>query len=110
MLIKLDCMNDEVFPNFLGGEKEITARIYQDDNVEILWAKLAPGASVGMHTHKTESETMFFVSGTGKAIIGGQTEPVRAGVAHYCPKGHTHALINDGNEDLVFYAVLPTLK
>ena len=47
---------------------------------------------------------------TGKVLYDGEYEPLQAGSCHYCPKGHTHALINDGNEDLVFYAVLPTLK
>ena len=107
MLIKLDCMNDEVFPNFLGGEKEITARIYQDDNVEILWAKLAPGASVGMHTHKTNSEVIYVLSGTGKMLMDDTVEILSAGDCHYCPQGHSHSFINESEEDLVFLGVVP---
>ena len=34
-------------------------------------------------------------------------ERVEAGVCHYCPKGHTHSMINDSDEDLVFFAVVP---
>ena len=28
-------------------------------------------------------------------------------MCHYCPKGHSHGLFNDGDEDLVFFAVVP---
>ena len=34
-------------------------------------------------------------------------ETVTAGQCHYCPKGHAHSLINDGPEDLTFFAVVP---
>ena len=34
-------------------------------------------------------------------------ESLEAGDCHYCPKGHTHSLINVGKEDLVFFAVVP---
>ena len=33
-------------------------------------------------------------------------EEVCAGLCHYCPAGHEHSLINDGEVDLVFYAVV----
>ena len=40
------------------------------------------------------------------APCGGQ-ETLTAGDCHYCPKGHSHSLINGGGEDLVFFAVIP---
>ena len=36
------------------------------------------------------------------------SEQVREGQCHYCPKGHSHGLINDSGADLVFFAVVPT--
>jgi mannose-6-phosphate isomerase-like protein (cupin superfamily) len=36
-------------------------------------------------------------------------EYVEAGQCHFCPKGHSHSLINEGPEDLVFYATVPEL-
>lgn len=32
---------------------------------------------------------------------------LKPGDCHYCPKGHSHSLENDGAEDLVFYTVVP---
>ena len=37
----------------------------------------------------------------------GETIRISAGQAHYCPKGHSHSLRNDGDEDLVFFAIIP---
>ncbi len=34
-------------------------------------------------------------------------ETVTAGGCHYCPKGHSHSLVNNGTEDVVFFAVVP---
>jgi hypothetical protein len=28
---------------------------------------------------------------------------------HFCPEGHEHTLVNDGDEPLVFYAVVPAV-
>ena len=55
----------------------------------------------------TSSEVMYFLSGTGKVLYDGVWEPVAPGTCHYCPKGHSHSLVNDGTEDLVTFAVVP---
>ena len=52
-------------------------------------------------------ELLFILSGKGKALYDGEYEPVYAGICHYCPMGHSHSLINDSDEDLVFCAVVP---
>ncbi len=69
--------------------------------------RLVPGASIGLHTHETSSEIIYILQGSGKVLYDGEYEPVRTGTCHYCPKGHAHSLINDGNEDLTFFAVVP---
>ena len=52
---------------------------------------------------------MFYIlSGTGKVLCDGVYEPLAPGCCHYCPKGHEHSLINDGGEDLVILAMIPT--
>ena len=96
-----------VLPNFQGGEKELRANIYSDSLNKILKGRLVSGATIGMHRHETSSEIIFFLSGRGKMITDGVEERVMAGDCHYCKKGSEHALANDGDEDLVFYAVVP---
>ena len=54
-----------------------------------------------------KSENIPFLSGKGTVLYDGEKLAVEAGQCHYCPKGHSHSLINDSDEDLVFFAVVP---
>ena len=41
----------EEFPNFKGGEKSLYAKMFHDEKNRIIYGKLIPGASIGVHTH-----------------------------------------------------------
>ena len=69
--------------------------------------RLIPGASIGMHTHEDSCEVIYVLSGTASFVFNGEPETVEAGQAHYCPKGGTHTMKNNGDCDLVFLAVVP---
>ena len=107
MNIDFDKTELSVIPNFKGGEKELRARTVFDGTNRIMKATLIPGASIGMHTHEDSCEVIFITSGRGSVIMDGEKSPVHAGLCHYCPKGHTHSLINDSDADLDFIAVVP---
>ena len=94
-------------PGFKGGEGELAARMYQDGNEKIMLGHLEPGASIGMHTHETNSETLYVLQGSGRVLYDDGEESLSAGQCHYCPKGHRHSLINSGTEPLEFFAVIP---
>ena len=107
MKINFDTIKREARPNFKGGEKEYNVKMFDDGLNKIMDGLLVPGASIGLHTHDTSSEIIFITGGSGKAIYDGTEERVAVGDCHYCPKGHTHTLINDGIENLTFLAVVP---
>lgn len=107
MLIDFEHMEDTVLANFKGGEKELSAKMHVDPMNRIMRGKLIPGASIGMHTHETGSEIIYILEGEGKVLYDGGCERLGAGSCHYCPKGHTHSLINDSSADLRFFAVVP---
>ena len=65
------------------------------------------GCTIGLHTHETSSEIIYILSGAGKVKYDDGEEAVSAGQCHYCPKGHSHALINNSGEPLEFFAVVP---
>lgn len=100
-------MEEKVLPHFNGGEKELHAKMYVDNHNKILLGRLEPGATIGLHTHDTSSEVIYVLEGCGKVLYDGSYEKVEAGICHYCPRGHAHSLINDSEEDLVFFAVVP---
>lgn len=106
MLINFDEIEESVIRNFKGGEKDSALRIYDDGGGRIMRGRLESGASIGMHTHEENCEVLYIISGEGKAVCDGKTERLQKGSCHYCPKGHTHSLINDGADDLIFFAVV----
>ena len=107
MIIRFDEMDLTVLPAFKGGEKEYRAKMFFDGSNRIMKGLLIPGASIGMHTHEDSSETIFAIKGQGTLIQDDQNQKVSQGDCLYCPKGHTHSLINDSEADLEFYAVVP---
>jgi mannose-6-phosphate isomerase-like protein (cupin superfamily) len=47
------------------------------------------------------------LQGKGKYLYDDGVEYAVEGQCQYCPEGHWHSMINEGPEDLVFYAVIP---
>ncbi|TGX80664.1 cupin domain-containing protein [Palleniella muris] len=107
MVIDFNTMEAEEFRNFKGGEKELSAKMFWDGTNRIFKGSLCPGASIGEHLHDTNSEILFVIKGEGTIIDDGIASPVKEGQCVYCPKGHSHSLVNTGEEDLIFYAAIP---
>lgn len=107
MIIDFENMQEKVLENFNGGEKALIVKMSVDEKNKILYGKLEPGATIGLHTHDTSSEVIYILEGKGKVLYDGEYEEVKAGICHYCPKGHEHGLINDSDSDLIFFAVVP---
>lgn len=110
MILNFDTVEEQVIPNFKGGEKEFRTRMYTDGACKIMRASLEPGASIGEHTHETDCEMIFMLKGTGVVLYDGGAETLPAGSCHYCPKGHSHSLRNESDEVIAFYAVVPEQK
>lgn len=107
MIIDFENMQEKVLEHFNGGEKSLIAKMTVDEKNKILYGNLEPGATIGLHTHVTSSEIIYILEGKGKVLYDGEYEEVKAGICHYCPKGHEHSLINDSDDDLIFFAVVP---
>jgi quercetin dioxygenase-like cupin family protein len=107
MLLPLHSLPAVVVPHFKGGEKEALVQKFEDENGKILILTLAPGASIGMHTHTDSSEMIYVLSGRATASGSDGEEALAPGVCHYCAKGCSHGIVNDGTEDLVLFAVVP---
>ncbi|MCH5303556.1 MAG: cupin domain-containing protein [Ruminococcus sp.] len=107
--MKLDFNEIEktVINKFKGGEKDFNAHISFDGMNKILHGTLEVGASIGLHKHETNSEIIYIISGDARCIYDDTVEFLKPGQCHYCPKGHTHSLINNSDsENLVFFAVI----
>lgn len=107
MIIDFKDLELNVAQNFKGGEKEYVSRRFVDENNKIMLGTLEPGASIGYHSHDTDSEIMYFLEGVATVLYDDGEETLQPGQAHYCPQGHSHSLINRGDCDLKFLAVVP---
>lgn len=67
---------------------------------------LAPGRSVGQHTHEGDNEIYYFLSGTGTYNDNGRYVKVGPGDTTICNDGELHGLVNDGDEPLEFIALI----
>lgn len=105
-MIDFDKLNTTVLHAFQGGNGNIQGKIYADEMNRIIKSVYAPGVSTGYHCHDTSSEILYILSGNGKVLHDGKEERLYAGCCHYCKKGQAHAVINDGNTDLVMFAVV----
>lgn len=106
MILNFDEIEEQVIPNFKGGEKVFRTHMYTGEACKIMRASLEPGASIGVHTHETDSEVIFMLKGTGVVLSDGEKEVLPAGSCHYCPQGHSHSLRNESDEVIAFYAVV----
>ncbi len=107
MIIDFENIKEEAVMNFKGGNGELDTRNFVDPNNKIMMSRLKPGASSGYHKHEQNSEIVYIISGTGHFVYDNTEEKISAGSVHYCPMGHSHAMFNDGNDDLVYFAIVP---
>lgn len=107
MIIDFDAIKEETIMNFKGGEGELDTRNFVDSKCKIMMSSLKPGASSGYHTHEGNCEIVYIISGKGHFNYDGNVEPFQAGTVHYCPMGHSHSMHNDGDADLVYFAIVP---
>ncbi len=106
MKIDFNSIDTKVLPQFKGGEGNFNAKIFTDGAGKILYGTLVPGASIGYHAHTDDAEIIYILSGKGKCLFQDTEESLSAGDCHYCPKGTSHSLINNGVENLEFFAVV----
>ena len=107
MVIDLENLGENRMPGFKGSKGDTFLNKYENDLGKIMLGRLEPGSSIGLHTHEKNSEIIFIVSGKADFLYDDTTEKAAAGQCHYCPMGHSHSMINSGDEDLVFFAVVP---
>jgi len=94
-------------PGFKGGEGVFYNKMFTDGINKMMQGRLPAGASIGYHKHEGDCEMIFILEGEGKILFDDTESVVKPGMCLYCPEGHSHSLINNGTEDLVFYAVVP---
>ena len=68
--------------------------------------RLAPGHEVGRHRHEGDSEVFYILSGKGKYLLDGELVDVEPGDILFVDDGEEHYLLNSGDADLDYIAVV----
>ena len=66
---------------------------------------IPPGGEIGEETHQHVEQTLFFLSGTGIALINGVENSVSTGTVVVVSPGTRHNFLNTGTEPLKVYTV-----
>ena len=102
----------EIRENMRGGAGRITFQhFFQQDEMTAgmrLCAQLVipPGAGIGPHTHAEEDEVYIIIRGTGILDDGTTQTSVTAGDSILTGNGESHAIRNEGDENLELIAVI----
>ncbi len=112
MIRKQSEMAVETRENMRGGKGSISFRHFFKADEFRADARLCttmtvpPGSSVGSHCHETEDEVYIVTSGSGILDDGQSRTRIGVGDAILTGNGESHAVENDGDEDLVIIAMI----
>ena len=111
MTIDFSSIEEVANPRFKGGEGDTMFRTFNDGQNKIMRGRLDVGCSIGYHRHESKSEIIFILGAEARRLYDVGEERLVPGQCHYCPVGHSHALINASDrEPLTFFAIVPELK
>ena len=93
------------------ADKHTTEKLLEGDRLSgkvTLFAKVTilPGDELSYHEHHGETETYYVLSGKGMYDDNGKAVPIEAGDVTFCKDGDGHGVKNNGDEDLVFVALI----
>jgi len=72
---------------------------------QLVVMEIPPGGEIGEEIHAHVEQTLFFLSGSGKAVLNGEETPIAAGDVCVVTPGTTHNFLNTGAEPLKIYTV-----
>ena len=67
---------------------------------------LAPGRSIGEHTHTGDNEIFYVLKGSGMYNDNGNKVRIYPGDTLICNDGEMNGVVNDGDEPLEFIALI----
>jgi quercetin dioxygenase-like cupin family protein len=105
--MNFDEIAEQTIPHMKGGEGAVKARISDDGKVKIMRGVLEPGSSIGLHKHEDSAEIVYVIEGVMTVLMNGKKELYHPGEVHYCPKGSSHEIRNEGKKTLVCLCVVP---
>lgn len=79
--------------------------LWTGKHTQLVVMTVPPGGEIGAETHDGTDQILSFVSGTGEAMVDGETRAVAQGDLVVVPAGTPHNFRNTGANPLVLYTV-----
>ncbi len=79
--------------------------LFTGQKSQLVVMDIKPGEEVGLETHDHVEQSLFFMSGSGKAILDGKESEIKAGDVVVVTPGTEHNFINTGTESLKIYTI-----
>ncbi|MFI5202501.1 MAG: cupin domain-containing protein, partial [Candidatus Kapaibacterium sp.] len=74
-------------------------------NSQLVVMSIPPGGEIGMETHDSVEQTLFFLSGGGVAVLNGERQEVHQGDALVVSPGTEHNVLNTEAVPLKIYTI-----
>jgi mannose-6-phosphate isomerase-like protein (cupin superfamily) len=78
--------------------------LFTNGQSQVVLMSIKPGEDIGKEVHDVD-QILYFVAGSARAEVGGDTIEVTAGDLVDVPSGTEHNFINTGSEDLKLFTV-----
>lgn len=90
-------------PKFSGVKMAVFVTGKDTDTVSVCQLIIEPGITIPVHTHETQVDSIFIVTGKGEAYVNGKWRVVGPGDYLFFPAGVEHATRNTSGEALVLF-------
>jgi quercetin dioxygenase-like cupin family protein len=105
-VVALDTVPDIELPNGSFSRMLVTGERASGATASLGYSVFRPGTELGSVAHETE-EVAYVASGRGVLRLDGEDVRFGAGDALHIPAGVWHAVVNDGDEDVVMVFGFP---
>ena len=92
------------------GEGHVFTKRVDLDIGGVIINTIPPGCSIGLHQHTTNYEVCYIISGRAYEVTEDEKILLEPGMVTYCPFEGKHSLVNEFDEDFVFFGILPDIK
>ena len=79
--------------------------LHTGEHSQLVAMCLGPGEEIGLETHLSSDQMLFFVDGEGEALVNVDRTEVKQHDVVFVPAGVLHNITNSGNEDLKLFTV-----
>lgn len=92
-------------PKFQGVGLALLIDQNKDPRLSVSMLSIEPGVEIPIHTHETQADSIYVLSGRGEAYVNGAWQKIGPGDYLLVPPQEEHGVRNTGQEPLILFIV-----